>query len=216
MVLGTTTIVIILTLLVFILSLSLYSRHSAQRDVRMLNNIAKKYGGQISVDSFNTSATMKFSRDGIDIRFYQRKGIGGKTTRCCLGCDIEYTAPLSVHIAKGISGDTSISELTHFLFVPKIAIGSERFVNEFIVHGSKKPPLAMLVTPEFEDQMLTLLENDPVLYLYPKGDGILKKDSSHSLEFSVGETPKDDDQLEALIENGLGIVRRFLVKPQEL
>ncbi len=213
MTLGITISLIVATLLLFILILSLYARHSATRDVRILRDVAKKYGGEISVNSFNSSAIMEFPHRGAVMKFYQRKGLSGKATRCFLRCEVDYSTRLSMHITKGASADTSASELRYFLSVPKIEVGSDRFNKEFITRGSNQSFLKALLANGFERQMFSFISNDPILYLHPKVDAVTRITGgtapNHALEFSVNQTPSGTDDLERLIDDGLALVRRF-------
>ena len=212
--LSITVSLIVATLLLFILLLSLCTRHFANRDLRILSDLAEKYAGKISIDSFSSSATMDFPHRGVKIKFYQRKGIGGKSTRCCLRCDVDYSTSLSMHIAKGISGDTTIAELRSLMFTPRVDVGSERFNQEFVVRGNNHSFLNALLATEFEKRMISLGPTDPVLYLHPKNAAVNKikgsADRNHSLEFSVNQAPRRSDELEKLIDDGLALVRRFL------
>ena len=214
MALGITISLIVATLLLFILVLSLIARHFANRDLRILTDVAEKYDGEISIDSFSASATMDFPHRGVKIKFYQRKGLGGKATRCCLRCDVDYSTFLSMHIAKGVSGDTTIAELRSLMFTPRVEVGSERFNKEFIVRGNNQSFLNALVASEFEKQLLSLGSIDPVLYLHPKNGAVARikgaADRNHSLEFSVNQAPRRSEDLEKLIDDGLALVRRFL------
>ena len=213
MTLGITISLLIVSLLLFILILSLFARHFAERDIRILSQVAGKYEGKISVDSFNSSATMNFPHRGAEVKFYQRKGLGGKTNRCCLRCDLDFSTALSMHIAKGISKDTSIAELRYLMCMPRISVGSERFNKEFVVRGNNQSFLSALLAAKFEKQLLSFSSNDPVIYLHPKNGAVTRIKGGtlriHLLEFSVDQAPRQREDLERLIDDGLAVIQRF-------
>jgi hypothetical protein len=214
MILGITISLIVATLLLFILILSLYTRHLANRDIRVLNSIAKKYAGKISTNSFNSTAMVDFSYHGSKIKFFQRKGLSNKTTRLCLCCDVEFSNSLSMHIAKTTTADKSISEHKHFMFVPIIVVGSDRFSQEFKVRGNNQSFITALLSAHFRKQVLLMTQNDPILSLHSSNEPLSRikgvKDSVHSLEFSINQSLTRKEDIETFLENGLSIVRPLL------
>jgi len=214
MILGISISLIVTTLLLFILVLSLYARHYADRDARMLSSLAKQYGGKILVDSFNSSAMIDFSHRGAKIRFYQRKRGGGKITRYFLRCEVNYSNPLQVHIAREVSGESSISGLTHFMFVPKLEVGSKNFTREFAVHGNDQSFLQALLNSDIQKQLLAFISKDPVIYLHPKKEAVARIKGApvpgHVLEISLNQVSDRKDELSAVIGESLSLVGRFL------
>jgi hypothetical protein len=214
MILGITISLIVATLLLFILILSLYSRHLANRDIRLLNCIAKKYAGKISVNSFNSSTTIDFPYHGSKIKFFQRKGLSNKTTRLCLCCDVDFSNSLSMHIAKTSMADKSISEHKHFMFVPIVVVGSDRFSQEFKVRANNQSFITALLSDHFQKQILSMAPSDPILYLHTSNEPLSRikgvKDTAHSLELSINQPLKRKEDIEAFLESGLSLVRPLL------
>lgn len=208
--LGITISIVIATLLLFVLILSLYARHLAERDTKVLSELATKYGGKVLVNSFDTSASMSFPYRGSTMKFHQSKGLSGKATRCYFQCDAQFSSPLSMHIARGVSGDADIAELRHLVSMPRASAGSEDFNKEFVVRGNNKNFLNVLLNGEFEKQLLTLSPGEPVIYMHPKGEGKNGTNRVHLVQLSVSQSSHRKEELESLIDDGLALIRRLL------
>ncbi|RIL10193.1 MAG: hypothetical protein DCC75_04880 [Proteobacteria bacterium] len=192
--------------LLIILILSLYARHLATRDLRLLTDVARKYGGKVSMNSFNSSAVIDFT--------YRPRTISGKPTRTCMRCNLDYGAFLSIYIAQEATNVPSAAELRQLILCPKVTAGSQEFHRSFELRGNNQSFLRALVAGDFERQLLSLRAEDPVLVLHPKNQalaGINSKEArQHLLEFSVQQAPRQSSELEKLIDGGLMLMRPLI------
>jgi len=207
-------VLVVVALLLLILIVSLYARYFAKKDLRLFTEVAKKHKGKVSIDSFTSWAKVTFPHSNTEVTVYQRKGIGGKPARTCLRCNVTLPDYIALHIARGVTGETSIRELSQWLLVPEMELGSDEFNEVFITHGNDRDFLVSVVSSTLQKLFLSLRAKDPTLLLLAPRKPYYKKENSpqpeHSLEFSVNDVPRNIQDVEKLIRDGLLIMDEVL------
>jgi hypothetical protein len=207
-------ILIVISLLLLVLIVSLYARHLATKDLRLFSKMAEKRKGKIVIDSFTSWANLIFSYKDVEVSVFQGKDVGGKPVRTCLKCYLNLADYVALHIAQGITGQTSVKELGQWLLVPKVQIGSPAFAKEFIIHGNDPEFLQRVVSPDFQRQFLALKAKGPTLYLHSQQQSFFRdkkgQPCKHLLEFGVNEIPGALEDLDRIIDEGLAVIDHVL------
>jgi hypothetical protein len=197
-------------LLLVILILSLCARHLAQKDLKLFSALSKKRKGKVYTDPFTSWATAVFPYKSAEVTVFQRKGVSGKRIKTCIKYPLELPDNTTFHLTKGITGQTSIKELSQFLVLPKIEIGTEEFSKVFVVHGNDQDFIRRILDSELQNRLLRLKSSAPTVFIHAQKEAFYRKSSGefckHMLEFSLNEVPTNLEELEKIVKTGLNII----------